>query len=63
MDFTKDEIAIIYDALFHLECTTDIYSNPYSDPSKESYIEAFKSAYDKINKQSNYSKKGALYFE
>lgn len=63
MRFTRDEIAIIYDALYHLECTTDVYSNPYNEPSKKDYTNAFKSVFDKINSYSYDDKRGVFYFE
>ncbi|UXU83343.1 hypothetical protein MUA77_11075 [Mammaliicoccus sciuri] len=63
MNFSQDEIAIIYDALYHLECTTDVYSNPYNDLSKEKYTNAFISAFDKVSESSVKERKGILYFE
>ncbi|MCM3071113.1 hypothetical protein [Staphylococcus equorum] len=63
MHFTSDEIAIIYDALYHLECTTDVYSNPYDEMSKKEYTDAFRSAFSKINSYSDEKKMGAFYFE
>ncbi|GEP79308.1 hypothetical protein [Staphylococcus carnosus] len=62
MEFTQAEIAILLDALLHLESTTDVYSNPYGEASKEFYTESFKTVFDKINKLSS-EKRGALYFE
>lgn len=63
MHFTSDEIAIIYDALYHLECTTDVYSNPYDEMAKKEYTDAFRSAFSKINSYSDEKKMGAFYFE
>lgn len=64
MEFTKSEIAIIYDALHHLESTTDVYSNPYNESYKAFYTESFKSVYNKIeNNYADVAKKGVFYFE
>ncbi|MCI2841881.1 MULTISPECIES: hypothetical protein [Staphylococcus] len=64
MEFTKSEIAIIYDALHHLENTTDVYSNPYDESSKARYTESFKSVFNKIeNNYADIAKKGVFYFE
>lgn len=63
MNFSDSEIAIIYDALFHLECTTDVYSNPYNCTSKDAYINAFRTTFNKIDECSDKNRKGALYFE
>lgn len=62
--FTEAELAVIYDSLFHVESTTDAYSNPYNSKGKESYTEAFRNAFDKIQSVSNKNiRKGAFYFE
>ncbi|EGQ3124426.1 hypothetical protein I0622_000986 [Staphylococcus pseudintermedius] len=63
MNFSQDEIAIIYDALYHLECTTDVYSNPYDEVSKAKYTNAFISAFNKIDEFSEKERKGIFYFE
>ncbi len=63
INFTDEEIAIIYDSLYHVESTTDVYSNPYGSKSKESYNIAFASTFSKIKEITSNKEKGVFYFE
>lgn len=64
IQLTKDEIAIIYDALMTVESTTDIYWNPHNHESVEKYKNSFVNTFEKV---SYYCKddeeKGAMYFQ
>lgn len=61
--FTDEEIAIIYDSLYHVESTTDVFSNPYGSDSKEKYNDAFASTFSKIKEITANKEKGVFYFE
>ncbi|MBF0749191.1 hypothetical protein [Mammaliicoccus lentus] len=63
IDFTDEEIAIIYDSLYHVESTTDVYSNPYGSDIKEKYNDAFASTFLKIKEITSNKEKGIFYFE
>ena len=61
---TRDEIAIIYDALLTVEATTDVYWNPYNNENVEKYQKSFINTFEKISCCcKDDEEKGAMYFQ
>lgn len=64
IDFKEAELAILNDALRHIESTTDVYEYIGSNPTREAYRKAFTDTFDKIKRfSSEKAKQGAFYFE
>ncbi|UOB21467.1 hypothetical protein [Macrococcus armenti] len=61
---TDENIAIINDALKHVESTTDVLEYIGTNSSREDYKKAFLNTLEKLNKISNdETRKGAFYFQ
>lgn len=61
---TDENIAIINDALKHVESTTDVLEYIGTNPTREAYRKAFLNTFEKINEISNdETRKGIFYFQ
>lgn len=64
VNLDDENVAIIIDALRHVESTTDAFDYIGTNPTREAYRKAFLNTFEKINEISNdETRKGIFYFQ